>query len=433
MDLRYKLDDTPPFGEFVLFGLQWLAISVPGIIVIGKVVGGLHVTDPSAQISYLQKLAFVIGIVLVSQVLLGHRLPLIIGPSTVLLVGMIASAGFDPATMYASIMIGGGLLFLTAVTGLFGRLQKLFTFRVVAVVLLLIAFTLMPTVLGLLIPPGPVLPHQSMSFAFLLILCMFVSQRYLPPVWKSAIIFFAMIAGTCAWVIIFPSSSLHATPRGLPVLSGFFYDFTTSFSVAPGVIVSFLFCFLGLSINDLGSIESVSVLLKLPDMRQRVNRGISLTGLANVASGFFGVIGPVNFSLSPGVILSTGCASRFTLVLTGVLLVLLAFSPAVLGLVESVPPVVMGCVLTYLLTFQIAAGFATIGQEEKGFRLESGIVVGLPVLMGTAVSMLPARILGTFPPVLRPVIGNGFVIGVLVAFILEHVVYKERKGRAFQE
>jgi xanthine/uracil permease len=93
----------------------------------------------------------------------------------------------------------------------------------------------------------------------------------------------------------------------------------------------------------------------------------------------------------------------------------------------------MGCVLTYLLTFQIAAGFATIGQEEKGFRLESGIVVGLPVLMGTAVSMLPARILGTFPPVLRPVIGNGFVIGVLVAFILEHVVYKERKGRAFQE
>jgi hypothetical protein len=42
--------------------------------------------------------------------------------------------------------------------------------------------------------------------------------------------------------------------------------------------------------------------------------------------------------------------------------------------------------------------------------------------------MLPARILGTFPLVLRPVIGNGFVIGVLVAFILEHVVYKERRG-----
>ncbi len=425
MQIRYKLDDMPPFGEFVLFGLQWLAISIPGIIVIGKIVGGLHFTDPSAQITYLQKLTFVIGVVLVSQVLLGHRLPLIVGPSTVLLVGMIASAGFDPATVYASIMVGGSILFLTAVTGLFGRLQKLFTVRVVAVVLLLIAFTLMPTVLGLLIPPGPVLPHRCMSFAFMLILGMFIAQRYLPPIWKSAIIFFAMIAGSLAWVIIFPSSGLHSAPRGLPAFSGFFHEFTTRFSVAPGVLASFIFCFLGLSVNDLGSIESVSVLLKLPDMRQRVNRGISLTGLANLASGFFGVIGPVNFSLSPGVILSTGCASRFTLVLTGGLLVLLAFSPAVLGLVESVPPVVIGCVLTYLLTFQIAAGFATIGQEEKGFRLESGLVVGLPVLMGTAVSMLPARILGTFPLVLRPVMGNGFVIGVLVAFILEHVLYRE--------
>lgn len=111
MDIRYRLDDTPPLGEFVLFGLQWLAISIPGIIVIGKVVGGLHFTDPSAQITYLQKLTFVIGIVLVTQVLWGHRLPLIIGPSTVLLVGMIASAGFDPATIYASIMMGGSLLF----------------------------------------------------------------------------------------------------------------------------------------------------------------------------------------------------------------------------------------------------------------------------------------------------------------------------------
>ncbi len=427
MQIRYKVDDTPPFGEFILFGLQWLAISIPGIIVIGKVVGGLHFTDPLAQITYLQKLTFVTGIVLVSQMLWGHRLPLIIGPSTVLLVGMITSAGFEPEAVYASIMMGGGLLFLAAVTGLFGHLQKLFTVRVVAVVLLLIAFTLMPTVMGLLIPPGPVLPHQSLSFAFLLILAMFVCQRYLPPAWKSAIIFFAMVAGTCAWVIIFPASSLHAAPRGLPVLSGFFTAFTTRFAVAPGVLVSFLFCFLGLSINDLGSIESVSVLLKLPDMRQRINRGISLTGLANLVSGFFGVLGPVNFSLSPGVILSTGCASRFTLAFTGVLLVLLAFSPFVLGLVGSVPPVVIGGILVYILTFQIAAGFATIGQEERGFRLESGIVVGLPVLMGTAVSLLPGRVLGAFPLVLRPVVGNGFVVGVVVAFILEHLVYRDNR------
>jgi xanthine/uracil permease len=426
--MRYSLNDVPPPAEFVLFGLQWLAISIPGIIIIGKVVGGLHFADSSSQITYLQKLSFVIGIVLISQVLWGHRLPLILGPSTVLLIGMIASTGFDRAAVYGSIMVGGGLLFLIAVTGLFGHLQRLFTPRVVAVVLLLIAFTLMPTVLGLLVPAGPVPPHRSISFAFALILGMVVAQRFLPPLWKSAIIFFAMIAGSLAWFIVFPSPHRQAAARGLPLVSCFFSGFTTSFSLAPGVLISFLFCFLGLSINDLGSIESVSTLLDPPHMRQRVNRGIALTGLANLAAGFFGVIGPVNFSLSPGVILSTGCGARLTLVLTGALLVIISFSPFLMGMIGGVPPVVTGAILTYILTFQIAAGLAAIGQEGKAVPVESGIVVGLPVLLGTAISMLTARILEAFPLVVRPIIGNGFVVGVLTAFVLEHAIYREKRG-----
>jgi hypothetical protein len=44
MRLRYDLDDAPPLAEFLLFGLQWLAISIPGIIIVGKVVCGLHFT-----------------------------------------------------------------------------------------------------------------------------------------------------------------------------------------------------------------------------------------------------------------------------------------------------------------------------------------------------------------------------------------------------
>jgi xanthine/uracil permease len=428
MELRYKVDEAPPPGEFVLYGLQWFAVSIAGIVVIGKVVGGLRLADPFGEVFYLQKLTFVCGSVLLTQVLVGHRLPLIVGPSSVLLVGMIAAAAFGPAKTYASITIGGGLLFLTAVTGVFGRMQKLFTPRVVAVVLLLIAFALMPAVLGLLISPEPVSLHWRILFSFLLILCMCVGQRYLPPLWRSAIIFLAMIAGTAAWAVLFPSSGLRRPTGGLPFFSVFFRGFTMRFSADPGVLLSFLFCFMGLSMNDLGSIESVSVLLHLPDTRQRVNRGISMTGLANAASGLFGVIGPVNFSTSPGVILSTGCASRLPLTLTGVLLVLIAFSPLVMGFVGAVPSVVIGSVLAYILVFQIAAGLSTMGREEKAFRVEGGIIVGLPVLLGTAVSMLPAHVLAALPSVLRPLIGNGFVVGVLAAFILEHGIYRERRS-----
>jgi xanthine/uracil permease len=428
LSLRYDLDEVPPLAEFLLSGLQWLAISIPGIIIVGKVVCGLHFADLPARITYLQKLSFMVGIALFSQVLWGHRLPLILGPSTVLLIGMIATFGFDVAAVYTSIAVGGCLLFLAAVTGFFGRLQKFFTRRIVAVVLLLIAFTLMPTVLGLFRPPGSVSPVLHLLFAFLLMLLMFAAEWALPPAWKSAIIFFAMIAGGLAWVALFPLSDREAVPRDLPALACFFGGFTASLALAPGVLLSFLFCFLGLSINDLGSIESVSALLDPPDMERRVNRGIAFTGLANLASGLFGVIGPVDFSLSPGVILSTGCASRFTLVLTAVLLILLSFSPLVLGAVGSVPPVVVGSVLLYILVFQVGAGLALIGRAGKGVELESAVVIGLPVLMGTVISILPVRYLGGFPLFLRPLIGNGFVVGVLTALILEHGFQRMRSG-----
>ena len=67
-------------------------------------------------------------------------------------------------------------------------------------------------------------------------------------------------------------------------------------------------------------------LLILKIRKKRITRGITITGLGNILAGFFGVIGTVNFSLSPGVIVSTRCASKYTLVPTGLGLLLLSFS-----------------------------------------------------------------------------------------------------------
>jgi xanthine/uracil permease len=429
MQLRYGIDDVPPFWELMLFGLQWLAVAVPGIVIIGKVVSGLNTSGDAAEITYLQKLSFVVAIVLLGQVLLGHRLPLVAGPSSVLLVGTLASAGFGPGSVYTAIMAGGVLLFLTAATGLFGHLQRFFTARVVSVVLLLIGFTLLPTVLALVAPAGPVPAPLSALFASLLVLFMFAGQRWLPPIWKSTVIFLAMVAGSLAWFALFPGS--RSTEAPLPVVSGFPGGFTIHPTFVPGVLAAFLICFFGLSINDLGSIESLSTLLGPPDMSRRINRGIAFTGLANLMSGFLGVVGPVNFSLSPGVILSMGSGSRFTLIPAAVLLGLLSFSPLLMGFVASVPPVVTGSIFVYVLTFQVAAGLATLVRTEEGLRLGSGLVVGFSVFLGTTVSFLPVRVLASFPLSLRPIVGNGFVVGMVAALILDRLIFgrgNEKKG-----
>jgi uracil permease len=50
-------------------------------------------------------------------------------------------------------------------------------------------------------------------------------------------------------------------------------------------------------------------------------------------------------------------------------------------------------------------------------------VVGLPIIIGTVVAFLPTTIIAQIPMIIRPLLGNGFVMGVLTVLFLEHLVF----------
>jgi xanthine/uracil permease len=156
MKLKYGLDDRPPFLETLAYGLQWLALTIPALVIIGQVVAGVHFAEIQEQILYLQKLCFITGLLLIAQVLWGHGMPLVIGPSTVLLIGILSSQGSSLDSIYSAIFLGGVVLAVLAYSGLFSLVQGLFTPRVVVVILLLIAFTMSPTIMKLIIGDGTV-------------------------------------------------------------------------------------------------------------------------------------------------------------------------------------------------------------------------------------------------------------------------------------
>jgi len=147
-------------------------------------------------------------------------------------------------------------------------------------------------------------------------------------------------------------------------------------------------------------------------------------------SGFFGVIGSVNYSLSPGVIASTGVASRFTLVPTGIGLMILAFIPPAIRFIGNIPSVVIGSAFIYILCSQIAAGLYLAFTSMKNFRFENGLILGLPLMLSIIISFLPEEAVATFPLTLKPILGNGFVIGVISVLIMEHIIYKEKNKPA---
>ncbi len=420
MEFRYGLDQRPPLSALLVYSLQWLAIAVPSIIIIGRVVAGLASGDLADQVLYLQKLTLVTAVTLAAQVLWGHRLPLVCGPAAVLLVGVVASRSYPSEVVYGSILAGGILLTTLALCGLFQAVARLFTPRVVAAVLLLIAFTLLPTIRDLVTGPGdPASPLAGLLFAVGLVLALYGAHRLLSGVWKATLIVWGVAGGSGLWLLTYPGPPVQA--EALPLLAWPLRDLAvTGFALDLGVSAAFFFCFLALAINDLGSIHSLAGLLRPAGMAGRVRRGVAVTGLGNVLAGTLGVLGPVNFSLSPGVVVATGCASRFVFLPVAAVLLLLACSPMALALLGAVPPAVVGAVLLYILCSQVAAGLLTLFEGEEPFRFEHGLVLGLPLLLGTLVAFLPIEVTDTFPAVLRPVLGNGFVVGTMTALLLEH-------------
>jgi xanthine/uracil permease len=427
MQWKYDLDESTPFSATIILGLQWAVIAITTIVILGKIVGSLYLAESGGEIVYLQKLFFITGAALLSQLLWGHRLPLISGPAAVLLVGIVSSRGFQASAIHTSMMIGGVFIAILAATGMFSHLRKLFTARVISVVLLLIVFALAPAIRDLMIDAqSGISPVYNITFAILLAFALFLFHRSLPENWRMALIVCSILCGSILYFLIFPQSFNKDVPAHGSWLGFFWADLTLKPSFAPGILLSFLICYLALTINDFGSIQSLNEMLNPDHKDRRIKRGIIFTGAANLASGFFGVIGPVNYSLSPGVIAATGCASRYPLFPAGIFILALSFFPRLIGIMGSVPSVVIGGVMLYIMASQIAAGLQIALQDciKTGFSFKSGIIMGMPVLLGNIVAFLPAQVLDSIPSTLQPVLGNGFVAGVIAVLFLEHIVFK---------
>lgn len=420
MDFKYSLNDRPRAAAMVMYAVQWLLIAVP-VVLTSAFVARLQYDTLAEQTLYTQKLFAVMGLTMIVQSLWGHRLPLVAGPAAVLLVGVMASIASSPEVIYTSIAVGGALVALLATTGWIKKLQPLFTPRISIVMMALIAFTIVPVFLRLIFADAE---HYGLSFVMALVLsiAMVVANNRLRGMWKSAVVLIALVVGSAAYFAF----------AGLPSLAGATAAGAGRLFITPkfdvGVIVAFLICYIALLINELGSVQSVSAYVEADNVPKRSTRGVALTGVMNVVAGALGVLGPVDYTLSPGVIAATGCASRYPLVLTGVGLVICALFPQLVAVLSAIPSPVMGVVLLYLMAAQVAAAFQMSGTMSAAKDFNGALTIGLPIMLALVVAFLPAEVSAALPAVLRPIVGNGFVMGVIVVLVMEHVIFRKRRN-----
>lgn len=377
----------------------------------------------------MQKLFILAGVFLIVQVLWGHKLPLLIGPASVLLIGIVSSLSFSYSVIYTSVTIGGVLLLLLSVSGLLAMINFLFTPRIIVVILLLIGFTLAPVIINLLFENSVGLENFHFWFAIALVLLMLVMNKWFVGIWKSIVVLLGLVIGTLVYI----QFGKPMEPFETTTLSEIVSSDKTSFFIFPfefdfGVIIAFIFCYLALLINELGSIQSMGSILDVKDMDKRTQRGVAVTGVSNIFAGISGVIGLVDFSFSPGIISATRCASRYVLIPAGIGLMLISFFPGLVSILNQTPSLVIGAIMFYLMVSQLASGFQLMQKQKAVLDFESAIVIGFPVMLAVLISFLPDAVVASIPLIVRPIFTNGFVMGVIAVIICEHFIYRKKKA-----
>lgn len=423
-DYKYGLNDKPAPLDMFLYGLQWFSISLPALIILSGIVSGMYYHGDGMMIVYLQKAFFITGLAFILQMKFGHKMPIVIGPASVLLIGLISTQDLSPDSSFTTIAIGGALIFLLSFSKIFVKVQKIFTSRVVIVTLILVAIGMMPLIINLSKGTNGK-EFFNLSFVLILTLLMVVSNHYLSGIGKSLVILLGMILGSVTYILFAGSDPIASNDHYTwsLLLDNFFI--TPEFNIS--AIIAFSFCFLALLINELGSLQAVGTFLKVDKLEARCQKGVRVGGALNTLSGMMGMIGSLNFSMSPGIIAATRAASRYPLYVTGALLIICSAVPQSLSIFSYIPTVIMGSSMFYIMCIQLGAGFQMMVSKKAVVDFGTMITISFPIIVSIFISFAPIEYKNAIPNVLQPVLSNGFVMGIISVLILDNTLCRKLK------
>jgi xanthine/uracil permease len=325
-------------------------------------------------------------------------------------------------------IVGGFFLILIGLFKWLKWLSSLFTPHVVGVILILVAFTLLSFVSPLLIGINKASPNGELSvfgFSLLIILLVaFMSHRlrgFLQSTSLLAGILFGLVlflfkggmsfglVGQASWFAL-PSPFLGVWPKfSLPA------------------ILAIVCTYLAVTANSLGSIQGISEVVGAEGLENRIHRGIAMNGISGVIAGILGVAGLVSLSISPGIVLVTRVASRYVLTMSGAIMIICAFIPKLWAVLTAVPPSVIASVLFVALSSQLLVGINVMLSGKGAIDRRDYFTLGIPILLGAAISIIPKPFFQLFPNAIASLVGNSLVMGILFSLFLEHVLFRQRK------
>lgn len=424
-EILYKINDKPPLGTSILLAFQHIMAAFGGIVAVPLVIAGvlgLTVEDTAYLVSCS---LFAAGIATFIQARgigpVGARVACVMGTDFTF-VGPSIAVGFAfglPGIFGATIL---GSFIEIILSRFLKPLQKFFPPIVTGTVVMLIGLTLLPVSMDWAAGGYGAADYGSLknvSVAVAVMLLITFLNRYGKGIFSSAAVIIGLVFG---YIIAYPLGMLDFTPianAGLVAIpTPFKYGIT--FSIA--AVVPFITAYLVTTIETVGCLMAIGEASDKELTMDEVQAGVLADGVGSFIAGFFNAGPNTSFSQNVGLIPLTKVASRFVVIISGVILVIMGIFPKFGALVAIMPNPVLGGAGIIMFGMVFAAGAKTILDVPLNNR--NLLVLAISVGIGLGVTFRP-DILSHLPDAVKSLFSSGISAGTITALFLNMVLKEE--------
>lgn len=423
IELRYGVEDKPPFIPLVLFGLQHVLIMFSNVMVTPLVLGQMLDLSPEMRSTLFSGVMLGCGVGTVISSIgifwVGARLPLLLGTYTVYLAPAIAIGKVQGLGAVTVAMILGGLMLLI-ISPFIGRLRALFPPVVIGILLVVTGLSLMRIATNVALGANTPYFGKTITIFFLIgsvVLIGFIANLRQKVV-KSLSVLFAVIAIYLVGMAIGfgDFSTITKAPWvRLPTLLPYGFAWPDSAGLTT-ILVDHLVA----AVYTMSITLALCAMVGIDQSGLRIRGAVAGDGLGSVLAALFGGVSLISYDQNVGAISLTGVASRFVVAMAGVILIMIAFFPKLGAVVGIIPAFMLGGPLLFMFGMIVVVGvkiLSTMALSQRDVLLIA-ISVGLSMITNFA----PPAVFETISPTVRILATDGMVIGTLAAVLLNLIL-----------
>ena len=425
-------------------GIQWFFFIFANIVIIPITVGEAFGMTQAEIVPLLQFSFIITGLACLGQVFFGHGRPILDGQSGLwwgIFLTLVATASAQGMPLHVlggslaiGVIISGVITILIGLLGIGPYIAKLFNPGVMGVFMLLLGITLIQIFLkGMLgIPFGQAAETATINLpvaglAIFIALLVIVISIKSPASVRSYALLIGIIIGWILYVIFFGSPSA-ATSENVSAIPLFPFGKMTWDT---GVILTAVLAGLLNTSNTFGALKGTDEMFRQTTTNEDYRKSFTVTGVATVGAGFFGLVPYAPFVSSIGFLKQTNIYDKLPFIIGSFLFFLMGVIPPI-GTFFSTLPLSIGSAVLFVAYLQL---FNSSIDFFKGMSFNTLNVYrsAIPLFAGVVIMTFPASYFESIPTFIRPFMSNGLLVGIIIALILENMMDWDRVGKTYEK